>query len=434
MKIFMKITIKNWSINNPFCKLWIHFYNDSLFRNSIYLMLSTGVQAVFGFVFWLLVARLYTPAEIGIGSTLISASVFISYVSLLGFNNTLIKFLPSSRSRSEKISSSFILVSGAALIVSFAYIMLLSCFAPKLDFIKESFFLSIAFIFLSVFSAVNLLTDSIFIAYRASKYNLLIYTIQSIVKLALPLALVVLGAFGVFASSGLAATIALVLSLYYLVKKFNFVPKFSVNKEMLKSLWKFSSANYIANIFNIIPTIAIPIIIMNRLGAAQAGYYYLAFMICNLLYAVVYSVSQSLFAEGSYGEIALHKLFKRAALILVSIIIPAGITLALLGPFILQFFGKSYSEEASRVITVLALASPAVAAYIISGVLLCIMNRIYALVIVNIIYALVITNLSFLLVGHGIVWVAVSWMIGNLCAAMVAFLYILYTQHKQTST
>lgn len=383
-------------------------------------MASTGVQAILGVAFWFLVAHMYTPEEVGLGSTLIAATVFISYASLLGLNITLVKILPSTKYRTEIINSSLVLVFSTAIFISFLYVQSLPYLTPKLSFLTQNLVLSFSFIIFSAFSAVNLLTDSIFVAYRAAKYNLIIYTFQSLTKVALPGTLIFLGAFGIFASSGAAAILALLLSVYFLIKKFDYKPKFKIHHDAIKDLWKFSSANYISNLFNIAPTIIIPIIILNELGAAQAGYFYLAFMLANLLYSIAYSVAQSLFAEGSYGETKLKILFKRAISILATIMIPAGILLALTGPFLLQIFGKSYGEEARDIIIILALSAPAVAAYILSSVFLRITDRIYTLIAMNVLYALTISILSYVWANHGLVWIGFAWMIGHLAAALFA--------------
>lgn len=430
----MKINSIKKQILTSSRELLLRFKSDSLFYNSFYLMLSTGVQAFFGFLFWLLSAKLYTPEQIGIGSTLISASTFICYISLLGFNNSLIKFLPLSQKRNEKINSALILVFSVAIIFSLTYVLLLPRIAPTLDFVTKSFSLTAFFIILSALSAIKLLTDSIFIAYRAAKYNLLTYTLQSIIKLALPIALIALGSFGVFASSGLAAAIALMLSLYLLFKHFEYKPKIAIDKNIIKSTWRFSFSNYLSNILNILPTIIVPIIIVNELGAAQAGYYYLAFMVANLLYAVVYSVSESFFAEGSYGEIAIRALLKRALGIIMVIIIPAGIILALLGPFMLDLFGKSYGKEAGDAIIVLALSSPLVALYSLSNVTLRIKDRIYDLVFMNLIYAITISGLVFIWAEKGLSHIAWAWAIGNLTAALFALLAIFYQKQKNPNS
>ena len=47
-------------------KIYNHFMNDSLYRNSIYLILSTAVMGGFGFIFWIIAARLFTLEQIGL--------------------------------------------------------------------------------------------------------------------------------------------------------------------------------------------------------------------------------------------------------------------------------------------------------------------------------------------------------------------------------
>jgi len=50
--------------------------NDSLYKNSIYLMISTGIMAVLGFVFWLVIARLFNTHDVGLATTIISVMGF----------------------------------------------------------------------------------------------------------------------------------------------------------------------------------------------------------------------------------------------------------------------------------------------------------------------------------------------------------------------
>lgn len=55
---------------------------DHLVRNSLYLLLSSSVQAAMGFTFWILVARLFPTGDIGTASTLVSATSLIAYFAL----------------------------------------------------------------------------------------------------------------------------------------------------------------------------------------------------------------------------------------------------------------------------------------------------------------------------------------------------------------
>lgn len=401
------------------------FRQDSLFQNSVYLMLSSAVQAGLGFAFWILSAHLFQPEKIGQSSALISAMTMIAYFSLLGFNSTFIRYLPASKQRNQKINTGIILVLGTGLLLALGYVMLLPVIAPELKFVRDSWAMSAGFVIMGGFAAINLLTDSIFIAYRASKYNLYVYAFMSSVKLALPVFLVGLAGYGVFAAQGFANIMALALSLYYLSRHFGYKPVAVVNRQIVRQVFRFSSGNYIANLLNILPPVVLPIIILGQLGAAQAGYFYLAFMVANLLYTVAYSVSQSLFAEGSYGEMKLRRLVKRSALILGAIMIPGSLALMLVGPFLLKIFGGSYSTEAGQLIVVLAAAGPAVAFYITTTVLLRINKQLSSLIIVNVIYAVIITGLSFVWAERGLPWVAWAWLIGHFvsgCASLPSLL------------
>lgn len=412
-----------------------HFKKDTLFKNSIYLMLSTGASAVLGFIFWVLTARLYSPKEIGEATILISATGVISYLSLFGFNSTFVRFLPTSQRPNEKINTGLILVFSGALIVSLGYILLLPHLAPTLSFVRHSLLKSIFFMLLSAFAAVNLVTDSVFIAFRRAKYNLLIDGfIQGGTKLLLPFLFLPFAAYGIFAASGTASFVASAASIFFMIRLFSYSPKLTVSRSILKQVFSFSFANYIANLLNILPPLVIPLIVVNRLGAANAGYYYLAFMVANLLYTVAYSVSQSLFAEGSYEDQPLGPLIRRSGKILAAIVIPATIVLAVGAKWLLFVFGKNYSHEATQTLIFLALAAPAVTLYAASTVVMRIRREIGQLIVANVIYAGLIIGLATQFAHRGLQWVALAWLTGHLLTGVVCIIFNGFSGSRRIAT
>jgi len=72
--------------------------NDPLFKNAYFLMFSSLTSAGSGFFFWLIAARFYSTADIGLASAIISAMGLISMLSLLGFDISLVRFLPECSS------------------------------------------------------------------------------------------------------------------------------------------------------------------------------------------------------------------------------------------------------------------------------------------------------------------------------------------------
>lgn len=415
-------------------QIWQSFLQDNLFRNSIYLMLTTVLMGGFGFFFWIICTHIFTPEQIGLGTTLISAMTLISFISLLGFNSTFVRFLPNSQTRNEEINTGFTLVMLTAGITTIVYIFFIPIFTPQLEFLHENLWYSLSFIIIVILTSINSLTDSIFIAYRKAQYNLLTDgIIISITKLILPLLFVSIGAYGIFMASGLATTIGMLASTLFLIFKFNYRPQIKIDTLIINKLFHYSFTNYIANLLAITPTLILPIIIINHLGASAAGYYYLAFMVINLLYTISASISQSLFAEGSYGDSMLRSLFKRSVIILVAILVPSGIILTIFGPLVLNFFGKSYSAGGSSVMIILTIAGPAVAGYNLGTALLRIRRQIYSLLTINVLYATSIILLTIYWVDKGLVWVAIAWTIGNTVAAILAFLSIfLYRQNPTT--
>ncbi len=132
-----------------------------------------------------------------------------------------------------------------------------------------------------------------------------------------------LGAYGIFMSVGIAMAIAFLLSLVFLILRFNYLPKPIIDISIVKRMTIFSLGNYTAGLIAGLPATVLPIIITNLIGAEFSAYFYMDMMIANLLYIIPRATSQSLFAEGSYNETELKVHLKKAIKIISIIIIPA---------------------------------------------------------------------------------------------------------------
>jgi O-antigen/teichoic acid export membrane protein len=406
-------------------------FNEDLFRNSFYIMFSTGTMAAFGFIFWLVVAHLYKPDQLGIASTLVSSMIFISYLSLLGFNNAILRFLPLSKNRNEQIDTSIILVALSAVIVSSAFVLFAPHFSVKLDILRTNLFYSISFVVMCVGASLNLIADNIYIAYRSAGYNFVLDgIIGGGIQLIIPFLAIGLGSYGIYAAQGSSTFVAMVLSFIFLYRRFHYQPRIKINEEILINVLHYSLWSYTSSLLSILPTIVLPIIILNKLGAAAAGYYYLAYMMANVLFSIAYAVSQSLFAEGSYGERELIQLAKRALLFLAATVIPASIILGGAGPFVLDIFGKTYGSNARDVVMILAATGPFLAINVLGNVILSIEKKLKTLSVVSFIYAAFICVFAYLWATKGLAWIAFSWLAGNILSAALIFSIIIF-QHKQ---
>ncbi len=405
-------------------KFYDYLVNDSLFRNSIYLMLSTGVMAVFGFFFWIISARLYSAEQVGIGTTLISIMTLISSFSLLGLGNSLIKYLPTSIKKNEEINTSFTLVGLTSIFISIFFLVFLKIFSPSLLFVRESIIFSLLFILFIVFSSLNTISESAFIAYRSSKFVLIINTISSIAKLILPIFLVALGAYGLVASMGIAMAVTTLFSMVFLILHFNYSPKPIIERTVVKKMINFSLGNYVASFIGGLPVMILPILITNSIGAKFSAFFYLDMMIANLLYIIPLATSQSLFAEGSYGEIELKVHLKKATKIISIIIIPAIILTFIFGKYILLAFGKEYSSEGIVFLQILAISGIFISINRIGNSIFYIKHKIKLMILVNFLGTLTILSLSIIFMHNNLLGIGVGWLLGQGISSVIYLLFI----------
>jgi len=390
-------------------------------------MLSTGVMAVFGFFFWMINAHLYSTEQVGIGTTLISIMTLISSFSLLGLRNSLIKYLPTSDKKNEKINTSFTLVGLTSIFISIFFLAFLKTFSPRLLFVRESIIFSLLFLLFTVFFSLNITSESVFIAYRSSKFVLIKNTISSIAKLILPIFLVALGAYGIFMSMGIAIAIAFLFSLVFLILRFNYSPKPIIDKIVVKRMTKFSLGNYIAGFIGGLPAMVLPIFIINSIGAKFSAYFYLDMMIANLLYIIPIATSQSLFAEGSYSETELKVYLKKAIKIISLILIPAILVTFLFGNYILLAFGKEYSDEGFILLKLLSISGIFISINAIGGAILNIKHKIKLMILLSLIAAAVILSLSVFFIKmnlFGVVGVGIGWIVGQGTTSLIYLLFI----------
>jgi O-antigen/teichoic acid export membrane protein len=395
-------------------------------------MASTFVMAGFGFFFWMINARLFTPEQVGLATTIISAMGLITSFSLLGLNNGLIRYLPMSERKNDKISTCFLVTALAIIIISVIFLVGLKTFSPRLFFIRENLPYALFFIFFMLISSSSNIIESVFIAFRNTKYILIQGTIFSILKLILPFSLVALGAYGIFSSWMLALTTASSVSFIVLIKKFGFKPRLVINTNIIKKIGRFSFGNYIAGFLGGLPTMILPLMITNLINPEKTAYYYMAMMIASLLFIIPQATTQSLFAEGSHDGKELKQHVKKAARIILLILIPAILITLFLGKYILLAYGKNYSHEGLRFLQLLALSSIFVSFNSIFGTILKIEHKIIELIFISLLSAILIIGLSYLFINRGLLGVGLAWIAGNMLIGGIYLAYwTLYRHHKE---
>jgi O-antigen/teichoic acid export membrane protein len=406
------------------------FREDSLFRNSIYLLASTITMSLFGFVFWILTTNIYEPAEIGLATAIISATTLLATFSMFGFNTGLLRYLSNSEKKNETINTVMIVVSLLTLIVSTVYVIGIGYFAPEFKILKEVPTYGILFVAFMLIVSINMLTDSIFIAYRAAKYNLIVYIAFGIAKIILPLLLIRFALNGVLLAYIGSVIIAFACTFILLIKKFNFRFSFLVNRAILKDMTKFSLGNYLSNFISSFPTLALPTIIIATLGAAQSAYFYIASTIAALLYGIPQAISQSLFAEGSHSSDNMKLFVVKASKLIGSILVIGIVAFLVFGKFVLHIFGKDYAENSSLLLSIMAVTAIFTAVNVVCSTVLRVHHRIAALIVISIGYVIVTMGLAYLLISDGIIGAGIALLLGQAFMSLEYAILFLFVRQK----
>ncbi|MEU5523768.1 lipopolysaccharide biosynthesis protein [Streptomyces sp. NPDC047860] len=394
---------------------------DRIYRSSFFLLVSTVVTAGLSFVFWVVVARFYTASQVGLATSLISATSLLATFSLLGLNNTLIRFPAGREARNAQISQALLLVAVVGCAAGGIYLLGLPLYGAKLEFVRDDWMSAAAFAAFCGCAAASMLVKSVFNAARIPEYNVLIDGLtQGASKVAIPAVLTGLGVFGIVASAGVGYAVTVVVALLVLRRRLGFRPDLRTRGTRLREKFRFSVASHVSNLVNLAPVLATPLIVLHQLGAAEAGYYFVAFQIAAMLNAVSTAVGEAVFAEVSHEKSRFRELMLRSARIIAAVQVPAAAVVVVAGGLLLRMFGAGYAEHARPLLTVLAIAALPVALNTWACFALKLAQRMRHLIAANAIMAALSIGLSTAFADRGLVWVGYAWAVGNAVAGVFA--------------
>lgn len=394
---------------------------DRIYRSSFFLLVSTVVTAGLSFVFWVVVARFYTPAQVGLATSLISATSLLATLSLLGLNNTLVRFPAAGRARDAQVSRALVLVAGVGCLAGAGYLAGLPLYGAELAFVRDNWLSAAAFTGFCGCAAVSLLIRSVFTGARVPEFNVLIDgLVQGAAKVAVPAVLTGLGVFGIVVAAGVGYAVTVAVALLVLRRRLGLRADLRTGGTRLREKFRFSAGSHLSNLINLAPVLATPLIVLHHLGPAEAGYYFVAFQIAALLNAVSTAVGEAVFAEVSHEESRFRELMLRSARIIAAVQVPAAAAVVVGGGLLLRMFGAGYEAHARLLLTVLALAAFPAALNTWACCALKLAQQIRELVAANTITAVLAIGLGAVWAERGLVWVGGAWAVGNTVAGVFA--------------
>ncbi|MFH2021421.1 MAG: hypothetical protein ABIJ34_08475 [archaeon] len=304
------------------------YFKDPTVKNGFFLLMGSAINSIGGFIFFLLVARLYASTDVGSSSVLISALGIITTLAMFGLDETLIKY---HHKDGEAIIG---LAAAVTSIVAFISSVIILAIILKSDASELSAIHMVIFILSAVSWTFSTLLDVIYIAKKQSVHVFYKSIIQNVIKLILPCLLVAQGYFGIFLAWGISSFLASIIMLYFTKISLN------MNFSLLQKYFGFSSMNYISNVIFWARDFLVPLILATLKGALFTAQYFIPNRFLVLFYIAPKAITRAFFAEIS-GK-------KRSSFTIVTLITLGFSVVFLLGViffgrWILGVYGEDYA-------------------------------------------------------------------------------------------
>lgn len=397
-----------------------------LYINAIFLMIAGGAGAALSFVFWILAARFFPPAAVGLAGAAISAMSLLGTISHLGLGFGIIRFLPQKAYPTKSIiNSSISLTFIVSILAGVIFLLGLGLWSPELVFLRQNLLLAVAFTAFTAATALNSIADDSLIAQRHSGYS----TLRVVTASGLRLILVVILASlfpenGIILAWGVALIAALLVAIFGFIPRVSkgFRPGFELCTPYIKSSFGFSLGNNLSQFLGSAPALLLPLLVLGILGAESNAYFYIGWSTAAALTTIPASVSTSLFSEGSHDENGLSTHIKKSLKLSLGLILPLVIIFFLLADKILLFFGQEYALSSAGLLRIMIIGLLPQTLNVIYMGSLKVKKRLKGLIALNCLIAGLSLILSFgLIPSMGINGAGLAWVIAqSVCAVYVS--------------
>ena len=349
----------------------------SLYRNAIYLMATSVVGQGLGFFFWLIVTRVYMKADVGFAVTLFSTISFVASLALLGFNVSLIRYLPDEPDPAEVLNASLTLVGIASLLLGLGFLGVIAVAGLDLSFILENPAYPLAILGGILACAIGPVLDAAAVALRRADISLWRTVALGLLKIpiAVGIALTVssalgVGRFGVFVALVLSMGASALIGGVWLMPQAlrGYRPAIRRRFARLRPMMRFAQGNYAASVVASAGVGLLPLLILETLGpsnATEVAYFYVASAVASLLTVISSSSFTSFLAEASYRNADRHRDERRALLLALALLAPAIVVFWVFAYLVLLLFGGTtpdYAVAGTTPLRIMTLAAiPAVA-------------------------------------------------------------------------
>lgn len=402
------------------------FATDALLRNSLAMMTTTVVTSLFGYAFWLVVARIYPAGVSGAGAAVTSALQATALCASVGAAAAMVEWLPRCSSRLEfrrRFAVGLVVAATGAVLGSALVVAVLGHATGTLPALGTPIG-GLVFGLGTVFFAVGIVIDYAAVAQRSAALMLGRNTL--FVALRIPVVLLpallpgtgdqILTAWALAGGLSLSAACAGFRGGTYGRRPW---PAFDGLATHLREMRNSLLGQHFITLASMLGSYLLPVIVVARVSATADAYFFATWMLGAAFFMISPAVSTALFAATSSDPAAIAAAVRRSAILIACLlVVPMGAAL-FGGGLLLSLFGPAYPGEGRVLLILLTLSAVPDAVTNVAVAVLRATSRLRAALVLNTAMLAAGVGLSWALLPHlGIVAVGVSWLAAQTAGAL----------------
>jgi len=301
----------------------------------------------FGFLAWIVAARLSPPADVGIASAAVSAVTLCAQFALVGVGAAVITLGPRyAETPGRLLDTALSVVSLSALAVGAAFLVLAGAVLQELRVLAVDPIYAALFLTLALGGTLGVLFDQASTARRRGDQALVRGVAAGLATLA---TLVVLGtgagSRGIFAAWVVGAgVVTAALGLWTMTRAIpGYRPSLSLERPLASQLVRVGFPNYLLTLTERAPGFVLPIVVTELLSPAENAAWYAAWMMAWVVFIVPIQVGMTSFAEVAAAPAASRSILRNGIATSLAVGVAGALVLAVLADPILGLLGPAYA-------------------------------------------------------------------------------------------
>lgn len=397
-----------------------------LFRNAYALIFNDGMTGLLGLCYWALAARYYTAEQVGRDAAVIATMMALAGLAYVNLKGTIMRLLPSAgRTAPRLIGYAYATSLTLALLIGGLFVVGYRWWTGTPGFWGDSPFSTGWFLAAIVGWSLFGLQDNILTGLRQTFW----VPVENI-GFGLTKILLLIACTAWWTERGVllswTAPVVLFIGLITLLIWRRLLPQHVQQSEQQhlaltpRQVLTFVTGDYVGTLLWMITTMALPLLVLNRAGAAANAYFYLAWTIAFPLHLVSSNMAVSLTVEGTRADVQVENYVQRSLRQIWRLLVGPVLLLQVGAPVLLQLFGNDYGAAGAWLLRLLALAA---LPYSVNAIFLGrarALNHMRAVVLTQgAICSLVLTGSYFLIQPYGLTGVGVAWLLSHSLVAGV---------------